>query len=200
MLCKESVSSTVICVPVDVVNDTSPCAYCWVPIGRKLYRLSLLLDLHLHRVNLRKLRLGVVDVLFFELCLVLSQLLPYEFSILNFVLADCAAPLHGLDDDLALLLVGVLALELLQLLVVILSPLAVRVRVYLHHLVESFLHGLWSQSRLLLWLAFLRCCLLLLLLLKELRESLCLSLAFRVVTHVVLHVDVKLVELRGLVG
>jgi len=156
MLCEESVSSTVICVPVDVVNDTSPCAYCWVPIGRNFYRLALLLDLHLHRVNLRKLRLGVVDVLFLELCLLLSQLLPYEFSILDFVLAHCSAPLHGLDDNLALLLVGVLALKLLQLLVVLLSPLAVRVRVYLHHLVECFLHGLWSQSRFLLCFALLR--------------------------------------------
>lgn len=125
MLGKESISSAVVCVPIYVVDDAFP---RWSlrreSVVRELDELPALFDLQVNRVDFRKLNLFEVDILLLEDLFLFCEFLSDELAVLYSLLTHCSASTHGLYDDLALLLVWVLALNLLQLLVVILSTLA----------------------------------------------------------------------------
>ena len=88
---------------------------------------ALALDFQLDGIDFWELDSFVVDVFPLKDPLFFSYLLANEGPVLEGLLLDCAAPLHGLDDYLALLLVGVVPFDLFESLVVVSGALAVRV-------------------------------------------------------------------------
>lgn len=77
-----------------------------------------------------------------KLSLIFTQFFPDKRPIRVALLRDRPAPLHSLNNYLALFLVRVLAFQLFQFLIVLLGALAVRIRVYLHHLIEHIFQRL----------------------------------------------------------
>ena len=71
--------------------------------------------------------------------LLFCYLFSNEGTILEALLLNSTASLHSFDYDLALFLIRILPLDLFKPLVVVLSSLAVRVRVYFSHLVKHVL-------------------------------------------------------------
>lgn len=137
---KECIASAII--PIAIVEEYNAFSFlqeAWKSEVSYFQFFALSLDFQLNRINFRELDSLIVDVFPLKDSLLFSDLLANEGPILEGLLLDSAAPLHSLDDDLALLLIGVLPFHLFEPLVVVLCTLTVRVRVDLSHLVEHVL-------------------------------------------------------------